>query len=129
MGRPRKASVPVPSARPALVDYSSSSEEETQQSESDIVVKKRLHRMYSHGQKNKVALYVRHHGIRKAARHYGVHHRNVQRWVKIQVSEIKNPTKCANTKGQGHKISYPQEVEVHGFWRNINKILSRFLLS
>ena len=67
--------------------------------------------MYSRGQKNKVALFARHHGIRKAAMHYGVHHKNVQRWVKIQVAEIKNPTKRANTKGQGRKISYPQEVE------------------
>jgi len=67
--------------------------------------------MYTQGQKDRVATYGRHHGIRKAARHYGVHHRNVQRWVKCQVTKIKNPRKRVNKKGQGRKISYPQELE------------------
>ena len=67
--------------------------------------------MYSIAQKKKVAYYTRHHGIRKASRHFRVHHKNVQRWVKNQVSSIKNPRKRVNRKGQGRKISYPQELE------------------
>ena len=58
-----------------------------------------------------VAYYARQHGIRKAARHYGIHHRNVQRWVKDQVASLKTPGKRHNKKGQGRKISYPQELE------------------
>ena len=46
-----------------------------------------------------------------ASRHFGVHHKNVQRWMKNQVSSIKNPRKCANRKGQGRKMSYPQDLE------------------
>jgi transposase-like protein len=42
--------------------------------------------MHSRGQKKKVAYYARHHGIRKAASQYGIHHRNVQRWVKNKVA-------------------------------------------
>ena len=57
------------------------------------------------------AYYARHHGIRKAARHYGIHHRNVQRWVKNQVTSLQNPKKCSNKKGQDRNISYPQELE------------------
>lgn len=53
-----------------------------------------IHRRYSRGQKSKVACYERHHGIRKAARHYDIHHRNVQRWVKDQVTApVAKPTK------------------------------------
>lgn len=67
--------------------------------------------MYSCGQKSKVAHYARHHGIRKAARHYGIHHRNVQRWMKDQVTATKNPRKRVNKKDQGRRITYPQELE------------------
>ena len=67
--------------------------------------------MYSRGQKSEVAYYARHHGIRKAAKHYGIHHRNAQRWMKDQVTAIKNPKKRANKKGQGRKTTYPQELE------------------
>ena len=74
-------------------------------------MKKSIHRMYSQGQKRMVAYYARHHGLRKAARHYGIHHRNVQRWVKDQVASLKTPRKRANKEGQGRTISYPQELE------------------
>ena len=68
--------------------------------------------MYSRKQKSAVALYARHHGIRAATRHFGVHHKNVQRWRNEQVSKIKkNPHKRANKKGQGRKFSYPQDIE------------------
>ena len=110
VGRPRKA---PPPKRPAkLVDYSSSSQEEpTDECNKSTTNKKRIHRMYSMKQKKKVAYYARHHGICKASRHFGVHHKNVQRWVKNQVSSIKNPRKRAKGKGQGRKISYPQDLE------------------
>jgi len=116
VGRPRKLATGTgnPSASKAmkLVDYSSSSESEpnTQQS-SGARSSKRIHRMYSKGQKSAVSLYARHHGIRTASRRYGVHHKNVQRWMKSEVSKIKNPNKRSNRKGQGQKISYPQEIE------------------
>ena len=58
-----------------------------------------------------VAQYARHHGIRKAARHYCIHHRDVQRWVKDQVNSLKNPKKHLIKKGQDRKVSYPQELE------------------
>ena len=70
-----------------------------------------IHRMYSRGQKNKIAYYARQHGIRAAARHYGVHHRNVQRWMSASLDKIKNPGKRTHRKGQGRKISYSQELE------------------
>ena len=38
--------------------------------------------MYTHAQKVKVAEYARHHGVRATAKHYGTHHKNVQRWLK-----------------------------------------------
>ena len=76
-----------------------------------MATKKRLHRMYSQSQKKMVAYYARQNGIRKAATHYGIHHRNVQRWVKDQVTALKNLRTRANKKGQGRKISYPQELE------------------
>ena len=70
-----------------------------------------IHKMYSRGQKNKIAYYARHHGIRAAVRHYGVHHRNVQRWMGESLDKIKNPGKRKHRKGQGRKTSYSQELE------------------
>lgn len=67
--------------------------------------------MYSRGQKDKIAYYVRHHGIRATARHYSVHHRNVQRWMSESLEKIKNPGKRQHRKGQGRKMSYSQELE------------------
>ena len=75
------------------------------------VSRKKIHRMYSKGQKSAVAHYARHHGIRAASRQYGVHHKNVQRWMNDQILKIKNPQKRVNKKGQGRKISYPQVIE------------------
>ena len=122
LGRPRK--VPVAAKGTKLVDYSSSEDDCDQVSVSTSsgtaeslskkdapVKKKQLHKMYSRKQKSAVALYARHHGIRAAARHFGVHHKNVQRWRNEQVSKIRNPHKRANKKGQGRKISYPQDIE------------------
>ena len=102
VGRPRK-----PSAKPAtrqVVDYSSTDTEEST-NESPPLKKSRIHRMYSQGQKRMVANYARHHGIRKAARHYGIHHRNVQRWVKSQVTSLKNPKKRSNKRVKAKKFS------------------------
>ncbi len=119
VGRPRKvvsraqplATAAIAPAAAKLVDYSCSSESEGPETESECTKKKSIHRMYSQGQKSKVANYARHHGIRKASRHFGIHHRNVQRWVKSQVAVLKNPGKRVNKKGQGRKITYPPETE------------------
>ena len=100
--------------RPTLVDYSSTaSENEESSNDPPVATKKRLHRMYSQSQKKMVAYYARQNGIRKAETHYGIHHRNVQRWVKDQVTALKNPRTRANKKGHGQKISYPEELEDH----------------
>ena len=98
VGRPRKASKP---ATHRLVDYSSTETEES--SNESPPMKKRIHRMYSQGQKRMVAYYARHHGIRKAARHYGIRHRNVQRWVKDQVVSLNKSQKTCKQKGSGPK--------------------------
>ena len=71
----------------------------------------RLCTMYSAGQKAKVSYYARHHDPRAATRHFSVHHKNVERWMKASVDEMKNPKKRKNKKGQGRKISYPQEID------------------
>ena len=68
VGRPRKAAVraSVMAASPKLVDYSSTDSESSSEGPSPICpsTKKRIHRMYSRGQKEKVAYCARHHGIR-----------------------------------------------------------------
>lgn len=46
--------------------------------------------------------------------HFGVHHRNVQRWIKCDVDMVpmkRGKLKRNNRKGQGRKISYPQHLE------------------
>ena len=114
VGRPRKTAAAKHETcqpRPTLVDYSSTDSENEESSNENgdppVATKKRLHRMYPQSQKKMVAYYARQTGIRKAATHYGIHHR----WVKDQVTVLKNPRTCANKKGQGRKISYPQELE------------------
>lgn len=109
VGRPRKSGcekkrVPVALETPCESDPRPCTS-------ASITGKRRIHKMYSRGQKNKVACYARHHGVRAAGRRYGVAHKNVQRWMKTQLSEIRNPGKRTNKKGQGRKISYPQEIE------------------
>ena len=67
---------------------------------------------YSAAQK-KVAEYAHFHGGRAAAKHFKVHHKNVQRWLKEELDTMKNPhrAKWCNKKGQGRKISYPVKIE------------------
>ena len=107
-----------------LVDYSSTDSEATDseaQNETPLPTKKRLRRMYSRGQKSKVAYHARHHGIRNASRKFGVHHKNVQRWMKDQVATVKNPGKRANKKGQGQKLHTRKSLKTnfwHGLWRS-----------
>ena len=100
-------------ASPKLVDYSSTDSKSSSEGPSPNCpsTKKRIHRMYSRGQKEKVAYCARHHGIREAARLYGLHHKNVQRWMRDQFVMLKNPRKHENKKDQGRKISYPPELE------------------
>ena len=70
-----------------------------------------VHRMYSAHQKKKVAEYARHHGTRAAARHFGVHRRNIGRWLKENLDAMKGRKKRKNNKGQGRKLSYPVELD------------------
>ena len=71
--------------------------------------------VYSHTEKFKVAEYARQNGVRVAARHFSVHHKNVQRWLISEIEKV--PMKSGrmkprmNMKGQGRKISYPPSLE------------------
>ena len=111
VGRPWKAPA-ASSKQTKLVDYCSSSESELEKVSSRSTTKdKVIRKIHSVGQKKAVTEYARFHGIRAASRHFGVHHKNVSRWKKKQVSKVKNPHQRENKKGQGRKISYPQELE------------------
>lgn len=83
----------------------------TQESSPSSPIQRRLRQMFSHGQKQKVALYARHHGTHAASRCFGVHHKTMGRWMKEQVETLKNPNRRKHRKGQGRKISYPTEID------------------
>ena len=72
---------------------------------------KKISKMYSKGQKKKVADYARFHGVRKAAKKFSVGHSNVVRWQKEEVSRIRNPGKRSHKCGQGRKLTYSKELE------------------
>ena len=72
---------------------------------------KKIRKMYSKGQKKKVADYARFHGVRKAAKKFSVGHSNVVRWQKEEVSRIRNPVKRSHKCGQGRKLTYSKELE------------------
>ena len=97
VGRPRKASKQSTDSVVKLVDYSSSEEDD----KVEVLKAKKLRKMYSAGQKRKVADYSRHHGVRKAARHFKVSHGNVIRWKKQRVTLLKTPNKRQHKRGQG----------------------------
>ena len=63
----------------------------TQESSSTSTNQRRLQVMFSHGQKQNVALYTWHHGARVAGRRFGVHKKIAGRWMKEEV-EMWNPT-------------------------------------
>ena len=69
-----------------------------------------IHRMYSLPQKLKVADYARMHGIRPAAVHFGIARRNIQRWLRDRVDEVKGKGR-KNRKGQGRKLTYSKEMD------------------
>lgn len=75
--------------------------------------KRRMRTQYTHAQKAKVAKYTKFHGPRAAGRHFGIHHKNAARWFKEGLDEVKVTTrsKRVNKKGQGRKISYPQDID------------------
>ena len=125
VGRPRKLTKTDPSSStlPAsrFVDYSSTESEadhvnagaatSTCNDEAEARKQpKKLRKMYSKGQKKKVADYARFHGVHKAAKEFKVSHSNVIRWKK-EVSRIRNPSKRSHRRGQGRKVSYPKDLE------------------
>jgi hypothetical protein len=57
------------------------------------------------------AEYARHHEVRVAARHFGVHRRNAGHWLKENLDAMKGRKKRKNNKGLGHKLSYPVELD------------------
>ena len=72
-----------------------------------------IRRIYSASQKVKIAQYARYHGVRAAGRHFCIHHKNCQRWLKEELDKMKNPRKHCHKfkKGQGRKLSYSHELE------------------
>ena len=74
----------------------------------------RINTRYSAAQKKKVAQYARFHGGRAASKHFNIHHKNVQRWLKEELDTVKHPrrAKRCNKKGQGRKLSYPAEIDM-----------------
>ena len=44
---------------------------------------------YTRAQKAKVARYARFDGLRAAACHYSIHHKNAQRWLKEDLDKVK----------------------------------------
>ena len=58
----------------------------------------------------KIARYTR---ARAAARHFGVHNKNCQRWLKEELDKKKprDMPSCGHRKGQGRKVFYPKEIE------------------
>ena len=68
---------------------------------------------YTRAQKAKVARYARFHGSRAAARHYSIHHKNAQRWLKEDLDKVTiiRRSKQKNKKGQGRKVTHPHEVD------------------
>ena len=72
---------------------------------------KTIKTMYTDKQERAVATYARFHGKRQAARHFRVPRKNIQRWVKEDISILKARGTRKNKKGQGRKLSYPQEKE------------------
>ena len=78
----------------------------------------KIRRMYSEKQKVRVVEYTRHHGVRPAMRHFGIHRRNIQRWMEEYRDYHFNAKKVRQAKagkrhrkGQGRKLSYPVEVD------------------
>ena len=69
---------------------------------------------YSASQKKKIAEYARFHGCRAAARHFKIHHRNAERWLKEELHNTRHRhrPRYVNKKGQGRKISYPSDLEL-----------------
>ena len=71
-----------------------------------------MHRMYSAAQKRKVADYARMHGVRPTAVHFGIARKNIQRWLRERVDEVKGKErKRKNRKGQVRKLTYPKELD------------------
>ena len=58
-----------------------------------------IRRICSASQKAKIAQYAR--GARAAGRHFGIHHKNCQRWLKEELDKMKNPCKHANLRKAG----------------------------
>ena len=72
-----------------------------------------LHRRYTDVQKMKVAEYARHHGVRPAEKKFGIHRRNIARWLEIRLDKVKERKrrKKSNRPGQGRKLTYPEEID------------------
>ena len=69
--------------------------------------------MYSDHQRKKVAEYARFHGIRPAARKFGVNRRYIGRWLNERIEEVKTGAKPKrkNMKSQRRKLSYNSKLD------------------
>ena len=96
VGRPRKHPVlpPAPVIPPAIpanppvnLVVPSSNPSSDLPSDPPFTSTQAVRTRYSLAQKKKVALYARHHGGRAAAKHFKIHHKNVQRWLKMNYTK------------------------------------------
>ena len=58
------------------------------------------------------------HGVRPTAVHFGIALKNIQRWLRERVDEVKGK-KRKNRKGQVRKLTYPKELDddiLKWFW-------------
>ena len=79
-----------------------------------------MHKTYSRSQKIQAAEYAGHHGARAAGLHFGIHDKNVQRWLKEEIHKVQLK------RSQAKRISLVREERVstlqplknwwHGSW-------------
>ena len=67
-----------------------------------FIIVKKMRTRYTCAQKSKVAKYARFHGPSRAARRFGIHHKNAQRWLSEDLDRLRitKRSKRRNKKGQ-----------------------------
>ena len=105
LGRPQKSNEP-PRAKKALVDYSSSQEEA--ESTTNFTGKKRMHRMYSQGQKRRLLIMS---DTMAFVKQLGTSECTIEMYNDGWKVKFLQKSKEVSKQGQGRKITYPQELE------------------
>ena len=121
VGRPRKSSVTTNHPGRCDRDPDCSRKRLANDSEKENKPTTSVRRQYSHKQKERVAEYARHHGVRAAARKFGIARKNIQRWLKESKDrnvffQSARPSKRRRVHNggrhmAGRKLTYPKEVD------------------